>query len=73
MPHMGGTVFPNAVAGIQGSFSYGFSRDFTPSGNSAFSVGPISPLTAFVSDRGPVPGLDLAGDVVRRDFADSAF
>lgn len=60
-------VFPNAVAGIQGGFSHGFNRDFMGSGNSSFSFAGV-PFPAGA----PLPAIG-GDDMIRRDFADSAF
>lgn len=58
----GGNGFYSAPgAGIQGGFSLGFNRDF--SAGLPNNSGP----------GGPMPGLGLTDDVIRRDFADSAF
>ena len=64
----GGGFGVPSVAGMQGSFShpggqmgmsFGFNRDFAPPGT--------RPIDA------PLPGLGLGNEIVRRDFADSAF
>ena len=68
----GGFAGAPSVAGFQGSFShpfvggqmgmsFGFNRDFGPP---SAGVGPIG---------APLPGLGIGDEVVRRDFADSAF
>jgi uncharacterized protein YfaS (alpha-2-macroglobulin family) len=64
---VGGGVLGGAYSGAQGSFShpggqmgmsFGFNRDF----------GPVGPGGAV-----PLPGLGVGEEVVRRDFADSAY
>lgn len=58
--HPGGNMgFSQPFVGGQMGMSFGFNRDFLPPG--------AAPLGA------PLPGLGVGEDVVRRDFADSAF
>ncbi|MBN9118074.1 MAG: hypothetical protein J0I06_02720 [Planctomycetes bacterium] len=57
----GNGVFSQPFVGGQMGFSAGFNRDFGPPGSGAPPIG------------APLPGLGVGEDVVRRDFADSAF
>ena len=60
--HPGGnTGIQGGFVGGQMGFSNGFNRDFGPTGPGGAPIG------------APLPGLGLADEVVRRDFADSAF
>lgn len=56
----GNMAFSQPFVGGQMGMSFGFNRDFGPPG----APGPIG---------APLPGLGLGDNVVRRDFADSAF
>jgi uncharacterized protein YfaS (alpha-2-macroglobulin family) len=59
MPFAGGNMgFSQPFVGGQMGMSFGFNRDFAPGG---------------VPAGAPMPGLGLGDEVVRRDFADSAF
>lgn len=57
----GNGLFSQPFVGGQMGFSAGFNRDFLPSAPGAIPTG------------GTLPGLGVGQDVVRRDFADSAF